>query len=166
MGSPTPLIHCWGYLIDKCPQFLALAYRRTGSRGPAPRLLFDPARIADPAAWLAAHIGDVTILGEPEQPVADEPPADRPAAAEPEPPLAAGCPADGVDWAVALRSLAIGSAPNGKLIPHTVGPASDALICAGIGWDADAVPPFGPIEPPIPPPDPSSTEWEARHAAE
>jgi putative DNA primase/helicase len=39
-----------------CPGFLSVAYRRPGSRGPAGRLLYDPARI-DPAAWLAEHLG-------------------------------------------------------------------------------------------------------------
>jgi hypothetical protein len=58
------------YLIGVCPQFLSIAYRRTGSRGPASRLLYDPPRI-DSAAWLAERIGDVTILGEAEPLVAD-----------------------------------------------------------------------------------------------
>ena len=40
------------FLIDVCAGFLSVAYRRTGSRGPARRLLYDPRRI-DPAAWLS-----------------------------------------------------------------------------------------------------------------
>ena len=50
------------YLIGVCVGFLSLPYRRTGTRGPAARLLFDPARI-EPAAWLAERVGPVTILG-------------------------------------------------------------------------------------------------------
>jgi hypothetical protein len=91
------------YLIGVFGGFLSIAYRRTGSRGPAARLLFVPARI-DPVAWLRERIGDVTILGEgepievrlaeaeqqPEPPTADEPIAtDRPepVAAAPQPPV-------------------------------------------------------------------------------
>src|SRR3954451_1973445 len=50
-------------LIGVCSGFLSVAYRRTGSRGPAGRLLYDARRV-DPAAWLAERIGPVTILGE------------------------------------------------------------------------------------------------------
>ena len=50
------------YLIGKLGGFLSVPYRRTGSRGPAARLLYDPARI-DPAAWLAQRIGEVTNSG-------------------------------------------------------------------------------------------------------
>jgi hypothetical protein len=41
-------------------------YRKTGARGPAGRLLYDPRRVA-PVAWLAERLGPVTILsaGEP-----------------------------------------------------------------------------------------------------
>ena len=59
------------YLIGVLRGFSSIPYRRTGSRGPAPRLLYDPARI-DPAAWLTEKLGEVTILGDPE-PVANGP---------------------------------------------------------------------------------------------
>jgi hypothetical protein len=36
-------------------------YRRRGTRGPAGRLLYDPARI-DPRDWLAERLGEVTVL--------------------------------------------------------------------------------------------------------
>jgi len=48
-------------LIDKLGGFLALPYRRGGTRGPPGRLLYDPARI-DPGVWLAERLGDVTVL--------------------------------------------------------------------------------------------------------
>src|SRR5690242_20309229 len=71
------------FLIGVCVGFLSVGYRRTGSRGPAARLLFDPARV-DPAAWLAERIGDVTILGEAEPVEAERAEADA-APAEPPP---------------------------------------------------------------------------------
>ena len=59
-------------LIGVCSGFCLARYRRRGSRGPAGRLLYDPAR-TDPATWLADHIGDVAILSLGEQIVAPEP---------------------------------------------------------------------------------------------
>jgi putative DNA primase/helicase len=55
-------------LIGLCPQFLSITYRRSGSRGPAARLLYDPQQI-DPVRWLTEQIGAgsasaVTILTE------------------------------------------------------------------------------------------------------
>ncbi len=80
--------------IGKFGGFLSVAYRKRGSRGPAGRLLFDPARI-DPAAWLAAKLGvEVTLLDTPrpiEDTAAPEPeveprqPIEDTAAPEPEP---------------------------------------------------------------------------------
>jgi putative DNA primase/helicase len=52
-----------GYLINVCPGFQSISYRRPGSRGPAGRLLYDPARI-EPTAWLAEHLG-ATVTTEP-----------------------------------------------------------------------------------------------------
>jgi putative DNA primase/helicase len=82
------------FLIDVCVGFLSVTYRRTGSRGPGARLLYDARRV-DPVAWLRERIGPVTILGE-GAPVAEEPgeavdaPTPQPAAADaPEPTLAA-----------------------------------------------------------------------------
>jgi putative DNA primase/helicase len=42
--------------------FLSVSYRRSGSRGPAARLAYDPQRIPDPAAWLRERLGEVEIL--------------------------------------------------------------------------------------------------------
>jgi putative DNA primase/helicase len=50
------------YLIGVSPGFLAIDYRRSGSRGPASTLLFDPNRI-EPLAWLTERIGAVEIKG-------------------------------------------------------------------------------------------------------
>ena len=50
--------------------FSQALYRRHGNRGPAARLLYDPARI-DPATWLAERLGDVTILSTGAPPIAD-----------------------------------------------------------------------------------------------
>jgi hypothetical protein len=54
--------------------FCEALYRRTGSRGPAARLLYDPARV-DPVAWLTERLGPVTILAEAPR-EADKPAAD------------------------------------------------------------------------------------------
>jgi hypothetical protein len=61
------------FLIDVCPGFLGVSYRRRGSKGPAGCLLYDPARI-DPQSWLKERLGDVIV-----PPAAD--PAPRAAAA-------------------------------------------------------------------------------------
>ena len=65
--SQTPIER---YLIGVCEGFLSIPYRRTGSRGPAARLLYDPTLI-DPTVWLNTHIGEVQIIGDP-APVAAE----------------------------------------------------------------------------------------------
>jgi putative DNA primase/helicase len=52
------------YILRRIPQFLAIPYRRTGSRGPAGTLLYDPERI-NPVEWLTSKLGPVTVLGEP-----------------------------------------------------------------------------------------------------
>ena len=54
------------YLIGVCPGFLAIEYRRKGSRGPASKLLYDPARVPDPFAWLTEHVGTVELTAEPQ----------------------------------------------------------------------------------------------------
>jgi putative DNA primase/helicase len=48
------------FLIDVCPGFPGVSYRRRGTRGPAGRLLYYPARI-DPQAWLTERLGDVIV---------------------------------------------------------------------------------------------------------
>ena len=115
------------YLIGVCSGFLSVAYRRTGSRGPAGRLLYDPARI-DPAAWLAERIGEVTILGE-AVPVETEPVAEQPAAA-PDPEQQAEDDA----WLAALEVAAdaIRREPKGRLIPLGVIDPGDVFIAAGL----------------------------------
>ena len=118
--------------------FLSLAYRRAGSRGPAGRLLYDPARI-DPAAWLAERIGEVTILGEAEL-VETDPAAEQPAAVtDPE--------QQAMDdaWLAALEvaTEAIRREPKGRVIPLGSIDPSEVFIVAGItterrcGWIAD-----------------------------
>jgi hypothetical protein len=49
------------YLLDVCPGFQPIVYRRAGARGPAGTLLYDATRI-DPVAWFAQHLGDVSVL--------------------------------------------------------------------------------------------------------
>jgi putative DNA primase/helicase len=49
------------YLLDVCPGFQSITYRRAGARGPAGTLLYDAIRI-DPVAWFAQHLGDVSVL--------------------------------------------------------------------------------------------------------
>lgn len=49
------------YLLDVCPGFQPIVYRRVGTRGPAGTLLYDATRI-DPVAWFAQHLGDVSVL--------------------------------------------------------------------------------------------------------
>jgi hypothetical protein len=36
-------------------------YRRSGSRGPASTLLYDPDLVADPVAWLTGRVGKVAV---------------------------------------------------------------------------------------------------------
>ena len=50
------------YFISVCGGFLSLRYRRSGSRGPASILLYDPERLHDPVAWLTARVGKVTVV--------------------------------------------------------------------------------------------------------
>jgi putative DNA primase/helicase len=53
------------YHIRRLSGVSAISYRRTGSRGPAGKLLFDPARF-DPVEWLnSSQLAPVTVLGEP-----------------------------------------------------------------------------------------------------
>ena len=49
-------------LIEALPDFRMVNYRRSGSRGPAGRLLYDSRRIPDPAGWLRERLGEVEIL--------------------------------------------------------------------------------------------------------
>ena len=113
------------YLIGVLRGFLSIAYRRTGSRGPAARLLYDQARVA-PAAWLAERIGEVTILGD-AVPVAAERGAD-PAAADPveaeraaEPAAAAGAePPAGDDPDIELAEQPVAAA----VVPAATSPAA------------------------------------------
>jgi hypothetical protein len=104
---------------------LVCQYRRHGSRGPAGRLLYDPARI-DPEAWLTERLGDVEMRGEPEpvqqappraapDPVPDDPIEEAPTEAEPI--MAAASPAPRTcEWFVpdgrALRHCGRESAPG------------------------------------------------------
>jgi putative DNA primase/helicase len=44
------------FLIGVCDRFLAVTYRRRGTRGPAGRLLYDPA-LTNPVAWLRDRLG-------------------------------------------------------------------------------------------------------------
>jgi putative DNA primase/helicase len=61
--SQTPIEK---YLIGECDGFRRIEYRRKGSRGPASKLLYKPTSVADPAQWLAEHIGEVVIKSRPE----------------------------------------------------------------------------------------------------
>jgi putative DNA primase/helicase len=49
------------YLISVCGGFLSLRYRRSGSRGPASILLYDPELVCDPVVWLSERVGKVTV---------------------------------------------------------------------------------------------------------
>jgi hypothetical protein len=48
-----------GAAAEEIPGFLLIGYRRSGSRGRPCRLLYDPERISDPAAWLRERLGEV-----------------------------------------------------------------------------------------------------------
>jgi putative DNA primase/helicase len=82
----------------------AVHYRRSGSRGPAGELLYDPARI-DPLGWLTERLGPVALIG-PAVPAAGSKPAEISAAglAEAAPVSAAAKPSfpRGLAW-LALR---------------------------------------------------------------
>src|SRR5262249_7402634 len=41
--------------------FVSLRYRRSGSRGPASTLLYDPEVISDPVGWITARVGKVAV---------------------------------------------------------------------------------------------------------
>jgi putative DNA primase/helicase len=49
-------------LLRVCVGFESIPYRRAGSRGPATELLYMPAKIPDPEAWLTERLGPVTVL--------------------------------------------------------------------------------------------------------
>jgi hypothetical protein len=130
------------FVIDVCPGFLSVSYRRTGSRGPAARLLYDPARI-DPATWLAARIGDVTILGEAEPLVADAGlgvciglslPAIELLPAHIAPAGCGGSRAPGTARAAGTALLPIGPPPPS---PDTE-PVEDVWLCVGLGMRSRA----------------------------
>ncbi|HEX2152021.1 MAG TPA: hypothetical protein VHG31_08500, partial [Stellaceae bacterium] len=125
--------------------FCEALYRRPGSRGPAARLLYDPARI-DPAAWLAARIGPVTILSEAEPLVGDaglgvciglsppaiELPPDNIALA-----ARGDSRAPGTARAAGTALLRIGPPPPPPPSPNPE-PVEDVWLCAGLGMRSRA----------------------------
>jgi putative DNA primase/helicase len=60
-NSPKTPIYIY-YLIGALGGFSSVAYRRTGSRGPAGELIYDAAQV-DPVTWLAEHLGATVVPG-------------------------------------------------------------------------------------------------------
>ena len=123
----------------------SVAYRRTGSRGPRARLLYDPARI-DPAAWLAERIGDITILGEAEPLVGDAGlgvcvglslPAIELPPAHIAPAGRGGSHAPGTARAAGTALLRIGPPPPPPPSPNPE-PVEDVWLCVGLGMRSRA----------------------------
>ena len=127
------------------PGFLELPTAAAAARGPAGRLLYDPARI-DPAAWLTERLGEVTV-----QP-GTEPPAARPATdreahaqasaeaaaatepAEPEPSVADDAPPEPAVQTVLRPRLRPDADANGSCSGPTTGLCGTAAARSGPAW--------------------------------